>query len=180
MTKRKKLIIDKRFQLKTAFAVIGVVTAVSLIILSAISASVVYNNEKISNIYQIEDNIFQLMQAANIDGATGDHYQATLARLTRSHEKNLDTIERIARNNKILLASLIMCVLVQGLILYMLIIRITHRISGPVYVMSNYFREIIDGNIPDPRPLRDKDELKGFYALFKELVYSLKEKEKKE
>ena len=119
MTKRKKLIIDKRFQLKTAFAVIGVVTAVSLIILSAISASVVYNNEKISNIYQIEDNIFQLMQAANIDGATGDHYQATLARLTRSHEKNLDTIERIARNNKILLASLIMCVLVQGLILYM-------------------------------------------------------------
>ena len=46
--------------------------------------------------------------------------------------------------------------------------------------MSNYFREIIDGNIPDPRPLRDKDELKGFYALFKELVYSLKEKEKKE
>lgn len=179
MGKRKKLIIDKRFQLKTAFAVIGVVAAVSLVIISAISASVVYNNEKITNIYQIEDNIFQLMQAANIEGASGDSYQATLEKLTRSHENNLNTIERIARNNRILLASLVLCVLLQGLILYMLIIRITHRISGPVYVMSNYFRDIIDGKLPDPRPLREKDELKDFYELFKELVYSLKHREKK-
>ncbi|HPS57786.1 MAG TPA: hypothetical protein PK514_06730 [Spirochaetota bacterium] len=179
MGKRKKLIIDKKFQLKTAFAVIGVVTAVSLVIISAISASVVYNNEKIGNIYQIEDNIFQLMQAANIEGASGDSYQATLGKLTQSHENNLNTIERIARNNRILLASLVFCVLVQGLILYLLVIRITHRISGPVYVMSNYFRDIIDGKLPDPRPLREKDELKDFYELFKELVYSLKHREKK-
>ena len=179
MTKRKKLIIDKRFQLKTAFAVIGVVTAVSLVILSAISASVVYNNEKISNINEIEDSIFQQMQMANIEGASGDNYQATLARLTELHENNKGTVEKIAWNNKMLLALLVLCVLVQGLILYMLVIRITHRISGPVYVMSNYFRDIIDGKLPDPRPLREKDELKDFYALFKELVYSLKEKEKK-
>ncbi len=179
MGKRKKLIIDKKFQLKTAFAVIGVVTAVSLVILSAISASVVYNNEKISNIYQIEDSIFQLMQAANVDGASGANYQTTLEKLTERHENNLSTIERIARNNRILLASLVFCVLVQGLILYMLVIRITHRISGPVYVMSNYFRDIIDGKLPDPRPLREKDELKDFYELFKELVYSLRHREKK-
>jgi nitrogen fixation/metabolism regulation signal transduction histidine kinase len=179
MGKRKKLIIDKKFQLKTAFAVIGVVTAVSLIILSAISASVVYNNEKISNIFQIEDNIFQLMQNANVDGTNNENYQATLERLTQSHETNLATIERIALNNKILLGLLVLCVLVQGLILYMLVIRITHRISGPVYVMSNYFRDIIDGKLPDPRPLREKDELKDFYELFKELVYSLRHREKK-
>jgi len=180
MGKRKKLIIDKRFQLRTAFAVIGVVAAVSLVILSAISASVVSNNEKISNIYQIEDSIFQQMQAVNINGAAGDGYQDTLVRLTGLHENNLKTIDRIAWYNKILLASLVFCVLVQGLILYMLVIRITHRISGPVYVMSNYFRDIIDGRLPDPRPLREKDELKEFYELFKELVYSLKHREKKQ
>lgn len=179
MGKRKKLIIDKKFQLKTAFAVIGVVTAVSLVILSAISASVVYNNEKISNIYQIEDSIFQQMQVANLTGSAADGYQDTLVRLTGLHENNQNTIERIASNNRILLASLVFCVLVQGLILYMLVIRITHRISGPVYVMSNYFRDIIDGKLPDPRPLREKDELKDFYELFKELVYSLQHREKK-
>jgi len=179
MGKRKKLIIDKRFQLKTAFAVIGVVTAASLVLLSAISASVVYNNEKISNIYQIEDSIFQQMQVVNINSAADDGYQDTLARLTGLHENNLNTINRIASNNRMLLVALVLCVLVQGLVLYMLVIRMTHRISGPVYVMSNYFRDIIDGKLPDPRPLRQKDELKDFYELFKELVYSLKHREKK-
>ncbi len=179
MGKRKKLIIDKRFQLKTAFAVIGVVTAASLVLLSAISASVVSNNEKISNIYQIEDSIFQQMQVVNINSAADDGYQDTLARLTGLHENNLNTINRIASNNRMLLVALVLCVLVQGLVLYMLVIRMTHRISGPVYVMSNYFRDIIDGKLPDPRPLRQKDELKDFYELFKELVYSLKHREKK-
>lgn len=180
MGKRKKLIIDKRFQLKTAFAVIGVVAVVSVIILSAIASSVVYNNEKINNIYTIEDNIFQAMQVANINGQANDDYLATISRLTQNHENNLKTIEKITRYNRILLVSLVICVFIQGIILFMMIIRITHRISGPVYVMSNYFRDIIDGKIPNPRPLRDKDELKNFYELFKELVNSLKTGEKKD
>ena len=62
MSKRKKYIIDRKFQLKAAFSVIGVTAAISLIIIAAISASIVYNNEKINNIYEIENNIFQLMQ----------------------------------------------------------------------------------------------------------------------
>jgi nitrogen fixation/metabolism regulation signal transduction histidine kinase len=59
-----------------------------------------------------------------------------------------------------------------------MIIKITHRISGPVYVMSNYMKEIINGIIPSPRPLRDKDELKNFYELFVEMVKSLKTSKK--
>jgi hypothetical protein len=46
MSKRKKYIIDRKFQLKAAFSVIGVTAAVSLLIIAAISASIVYNNEK--------------------------------------------------------------------------------------------------------------------------------------
>lgn len=177
MVKRKKVIIDKRFQLKTAFAVIGVVTSVSIIIISAIAASVVYNNEKINNIYEIENSIFNRMQVVNINGQPTDDYKATLEVLTKLHENNLDNIDKIASYNRILLISLVVCVLVQGIILFFMIIRITHRISGPVYVMSTYFKEIIEGNIPEPRPLRDKDELKNFYELFKELVYSLKNRQ---
>lgn len=62
MSKRKKYIVDRKFQLRTAFAVIGFTAAVSLIIIAAITSSIVYNNEKIINIYEIENNIFQLMQ----------------------------------------------------------------------------------------------------------------------
>lgn len=177
MGKRKKVIIDKKFQLKTAFSVIGVVTAVSVIIISAIAASIVYNNEKINNIFEIENSIFIKMQNVNITGQPAEDYKTTIDNLTKLHENNLNTIETIASYNRVLLLSLVFCLLVQGIILFALIIRITHRISGPVYVMSNYFRDIIDGRLPDPRPLRDKDELKHFYELFKELVCSLKERE---
>ena len=178
MTIRKKYIIDKSFQLKTAFSIIGVVAAVSLIILSSIAASVVYNNEKINNIYQIEDNIFQLMQATSITGQVDNDYKTTVDMLTKNHNNNLSNINKIAQFNRNLLIALIICVIFQGFILFIMIIRITHRISGPIYVMSNYIEEIIHGDIPEPRPLRDKDELKQFYSLFVDLVDTLKIKRK--
>jgi nitrate/nitrite-specific signal transduction histidine kinase len=178
MAKRTKYLIDKGFQLRTAFSIIGVVAAVSLIILSTIAASVVYNNEKINNIYQIEENIFQGMQTASISGKPDEDYRSTVSMLTKIHDNNLNNINNIAEYNKYLLIALILCVIFQGFILFIMIIRITHRISGPIYVMSNYIKEIINGDIPDPRPLRDKDELKKFYNLFVDLVDSIKDKHK--
>jgi len=178
MKGRKQYIIDKSFQLRTIFSVLGIVAAVSLIIIASISLSVVYNNEKINNIYEIEDNIFNLMQAANIDSQVDENYLKTTAILMERHESNLATIDQIARYNRYLLIALVLFVLAQWIILFVMLIRITHRISGPVFVMSRYFREIIDGNIPDIRPLREKDELKSFYSLFKELAETLRKKEK--
>lgn len=176
MKGRKKYIIDKEFQLRTTFSILGIVAALSLVIIAAISASVVYNNEKINNIYEIEDSIFNLMQAANIESQANDEYIKTTALLTERHESNLTTIDQIAQYNRYLLISLLLFVLIQWVVLFMILIRITHRISGPVFVMSRYFKEIIEGGLPDIRPLREKDELKNFYALFKELVDTLKKK----
>ena len=178
MAKRTKYIIDKGFQLRTAFSIIGVVAAISLIILSSIAAFVVYNNEKINNIYQIEDNIFQLMQATNISGQVENDYKTTVDMLTRNHNNNLNNINKLAEYNRYLLVAMVICVILQGFILFIMIIKITHRISGPIYVMSNYIKEIINGDMPKPRPLREKDELKKFYALFVDLVDSIKEKHK--
>jgi nitrogen fixation/metabolism regulation signal transduction histidine kinase len=176
MKGRKKYIIDKGFQLRTTFSILGIVAVVSLIIIATISASVVYNNEKINNIYEIEDSIFSLMQAANMESQVNEEYIKTTSLLMERHESNLTTIDQIAQYNRYLLFSLVFFVLVQWVVLFVMLIRITHRISGPVFVMSRYFKEIIDGNIPDIRPLREKDELKNFYALFKELVDTLKKK----
>ena len=116
------------------------------------------------------------MQAANMDSQVNDEYIKTTSLLMERHESNLTTIDQIAQYNRYLLISLVFFVLIQWVVLFMMLIRITHRISGPVFVMSRYFKEIIDGNIPDIRPLREKDELKNFYALFKELVDTLKKK----
>ena len=171
---RKKYILDKSLQVKTAFSIIGVVSLVAVIILTAIAASVVYNNAKVNNVYEIEDSIFQMMQAANFDNDNIDEgYKHTLDNLTNLHNKNYTTITTISQYNKYLLILLIITILAQGLVLYFMIIRITHRIAGPIHVISNYFKVIIAGEIPKPRPLRDKDELKDFYDLFIALVDTL-------
>ena len=171
---RKQYIIDKRLQFKTAFSIIGVVSIVSVIILVAIAASVVYNNEKINNVYEIEDSIFQMMQAANFDNNIDEGYKNTLDNLTNLHNKNYTTITTITKYNRYLLLSLVLTIVIQGIVLYYMIIRLTHRIAGPIYVMSNYFKVMIAGEIPKLRPLRDKDELKEFYDLFIAVVDSLK------
>ena len=173
MANRKKYIINRAVQLKTAFHIVGIVSIVSLIILSAIAASVVYNNEKINNVYSIEDNIFTMMQAANIDNMN-DEYKKTIESLTNLHNNNNHTIMKIADYNRYLLIALVITIIIQSIILFVMIIKITHRIFGPIHVMSNYFKDVIAGKNPKPRPLRTKDELKEFYTLAIALVDSLK------
>jgi len=172
--KRKKYIIDKKFQLRTAFSVVGLTAAVSLIIIAAIASTIVYNNEKLNNIYIIEKNIFQVMQDTTVNCVNEGDYGKIAELLSRNHEHNLYNINRINRNNRLLLISLVVCVVLQGIVLFFLIIRITHRITGPVHVMSGYMKEIIEGKMPAPRDLRDRDQLREFYALFREMVESLK------
>ncbi|HPF05052.1 MAG TPA: hypothetical protein P5120_08720 [Spirochaetota bacterium] len=179
MSKRKKYIIDRKFQLKAAFSVIGVTAAISLIIIAAISASIVYNNEKINNIYEIENNIFQLMQDTTANCTDNGNFGDMNVMLQRNHEQNLYNINKITHYNRLLLVSLVLCVVFQGIVLFVLIIKITHRISGPVYVMSGYMKEIIDGKLPSPRELRDKDGFKDFYDLFRQMVKALHIREEK-
>ena len=88
----------------------------------------------------------------------------------------MKTLKDIMSFNKILLFLIFGLIIVHSIVLYVLIIRKTHRISGPIYVMSMYIEEIIKGKLPNPRPLRDNDELKDFYELFKKMVDSLRDK----
>jgi nitrogen fixation/metabolism regulation signal transduction histidine kinase len=176
MKKRKTYLIDKKLQLKAAFYVIALTAVFSIIIMAAISASIVYNNEKINNINEIENNIFQLMQDSVVTPIAGNEFVNISELLVKNHERNLKNIKSLTDYNRILLITLLICVVLQGILLFVLIVRLTHRISGPILVMSNYMKEIIEGKMPNPRPLRDKDELKEFYDLFREMVDSLKKR----
>ncbi len=177
MKKRKQYIIDKKFQLKTTFSIIGAVSIITAIIIIAIAASVVYNNNRINNIHEIEDNIVHFLTSST---SSGDDpvYQQAIRKLALDHSKNRDTLREIMYYNKILLIVLLILIVSETVILYIMLIRKTHKISGPIYVMSNYIRDIINGKYPEVRGLREKDELKDFYLLFKEMVDTLKAKEK--
>jgi hypothetical protein len=59
-------------------------------------------------------------------------------------------------------------------------ILVTHRIAGPIFIISRYVRILKDGSYPDMRPLRDGDEMKSFFDLFAAMVDNFKTKDKEE
>lgn len=56
-------------------------------------------------------------------------------------------------------------------------ILITHRVAGPVYVMSHYISVLARGRYPILRPLRKGDELRAFFERFQEAVEALRTRE---
>jgi nitrogen fixation/metabolism regulation signal transduction histidine kinase len=56
-------------------------------------------------------------------------------------------------------------------------VLITHRVAGPVYVMSHYVSVLARGRFPLMRPLRKRDELKGFFERFQDAIEALRQRE---
>jgi len=56
-------------------------------------------------------------------------------------------------------------------------ILITHRVAGPVHVLSNYVSALAEGRYPLLRPLRRNDELQAFFERFRGAVDSLRRAE---
>jgi len=59
-------------------------------------------------------------------------------------------------------------------------VLVTHRVAGPAYIMGRYLSVIADGAYPSLRPLRRKDELKGFFDALERAVEGLRERDKNE
>ena len=53
-------------------------------------------------------------------------------------------------------------------------IIVTHRMVGPLYVMSRFMLELKEGRLPKMRALRRKDEFKEFYEAFVGAVDNLR------
>ncbi len=172
MTKRKQYIIDRKFQFRTTFTVIGIVAVITAFIIGAIATSVVYNNTKIRNIYEIEDNIVHFLASRTL-GVEDQSFENAIDDVTMNHTRNMKTLNMIIKYNNILLIVLLVIIITEGIVLYILLIRKTHKISGPIYVMTNYMKQILDGEKPSFRPLRKDDEMKEFYSLLQETIDKL-------
>lgn len=74
-------------------------------------------------------------------------------------------------------------VLIAGVALLMAIalglvgVLITHRVAGPVYVISNYVLALSEGRYPTFRPLRKNDELRTFFDRFRSAVEAMRQRE---
>lgn len=83
----------------------------------------------------------------------------------------------VARSDQVFLLYLIILVVLMALALTIGGIIVTHRISGPLYIVARHFQSIADGHYPDIRPLRKNDELHEFFAAFEGAVVAMKNRD---
>ncbi len=74
-------------------------------------------------------------------------------------------------------------VLISGVALLMALalglvgVLITHRVAGPIYVISHYVLALSEGRYPNFRPLRKNDELRTFFDCFRSAVEAMRKRE---
>lgn len=59
-------------------------------------------------------------------------------------------------------------------------IVVTHRVAGPIHKMRRQIREVGEGNLRPPAPLRKGDELVSFFAAFERMVQNLRSRQEAE
>lgn len=197
MKLRKQVLIDKSFQLKKTFTVTGFVAALIAVIMTVTVVIIHSNNGEmegnnqglLANTSRIQE-IMELQQNIYVDLSIGPKDlekmvpHETANELIKSYKQSIDNLINTIESNENLVKSnrhimimnyrlLVVVIVVFAIgiaILYFLLIKQTHRISGPISIMTGYINEILEGKNPDMRSLREKDDLKEFYDLLKKLA----------
>ncbi|MDQ3262478.1 MAG: signal protein [Myxococcota bacterium] len=91
-----------------------------------------------------------------------------------------DLRAQLASADTTLLMLVVAISVLMAVALGLLGVLITHRVAGPVYVMSHYITTLARGRFPVMRPLRKNDELQVFFGRFQEALETLRQKELEE
>lgn len=187
MIKRKQFVIDRKFQFRTTFSIIGIVCVMMSIVISALGVTIAINNHNLvammdghRSIVSTQYESFSALIVVERSKRWHD-LQAAMEKAHRDIDANMGRVWNdiaamraiVTRNNILIITSAVIFVL-QGLVLYYILIHRTHRISGPLYLISQYLDDINNGKTPDIRPLRENDEFHGLYEKFGAIVASLK------
>jgi hypothetical protein len=189
MDQRKQKLIDKKFQLHTTYSFMGIFFILIGIITITVGINYYNDNKKIEKIIDEQNNIMNaqseiiksMLQIIKIKDVDDSDLNAKIKGKSENNnllmKQNIDLVKELTQRNNLIFLIIIVFLIATGFVLYPVLIRKTHKISGPIYLMSQYIKDMIKGNYPDLRPLRKKDELKEFYELFSKLVIFLKKRE---
>lgn len=88
--------------------------------------------------------------------------------------------EALAASGDTLLWLTLLGTVGMGALLALFGLVLTHRVAGPVYVMNLYLSTLAAGRYPHMRALRQKDELRGLFDHFRQVVDRIREREAEE
>jgi nitrogen fixation/metabolism regulation signal transduction histidine kinase len=188
--KRKRLI-DKKLQLRTTFSVIRFYFIAFFFIIAFLTAHTFLTDKKISGTIsnlngavETEQNIVNAFIKYS-DMTSSPDLKLMSGKISDDHNKSIEVIEThitvlkgLLKSGFIVISIITFFMLMMGLILFYYLIRLTHTISGPIFVMTQHIQDIIDGKEPAVRALREDDQLKDFYEKFIEMTAKIQDKER--
>ncbi|MCP4133925.1 MAG: hypothetical protein GY754_23345 [bacterium] len=145
--------------------------------------------KELKEVVTVEDNIVSAFIYYS-KKMSGSKYLLNSKKMSKDHNKNIEDIKKFivflekikefkkyiallkdfAAQNLMLIGLIFLIVLIQGIVLYWFLLKMTYRVSGPIYVMSQHIQDVMDGRVPTLRPLREKDEFVDFYNSFVAMV----------
>ncbi len=176
---RRKTIIDKSFQLRTTFRIIGIIIIAFILIIAVTGIISTDNNRKVSaTISDLNRSIDKNKETIEVLIASAGLKRDTMA--DRDHDRiiedhletmalmhtNVEQLRKILARNRILFTVMIATGIILGLGLFIYLIRLTSRMSGPLYVLTQHMDDIMNGRKPNIRDLRKNDEFQEFYNQF--------------
>ncbi len=167
---RKKMVIDKKFQYSMAIKAVILPLATILLISGVLMYYAFDNDRKIKEINENQE--FIIYTFLSIPQLVNPQDQITRDANQRFQD-NLGKSREIQQNIRIVLYFLIIMTVIQTIIIFGLSISLTHRISGPIYVMSQYLKDVREGKDPGLRPLRKGDQFQDFYNEFCDTINGL-------
>lgn len=176
---RRKTLIDRDFQLKTTFRIIGIIIIAFILIIAVTGIVSTDNNRKISaTITDLNRSIEKDKKTIEVLIASASLKRDTMAdrdqdRIIEDHletialmHTNVEQLRKILAQNMILFTVMIVTGILLGFGLFIYLIRLTNRMSGPLYVVTQHMHDVMHGRKPNLRELRKNDEFQEFYRQF--------------
>ena len=113
--------------------------------------------------------------ALGIMGLMGSFlYQAHLEHSALlSLDAHPELLEKVNEGDRVFLLYLILMVAAVGIAVATWGLILTHRISGPLFVLTRHLGTLAEGRYPEVRGLRKSDELGYFYTAFEVAIESM-------
>lgn len=181
--KRKVKIIHRGFQLRVIF----ISLAITILFFGTVVAGLAfygYHTERkidstvheLEKVTEKEDEIVKafIKLAGSVSG--GDIILDS-SRVSKHHNENMEKIRDIYPELRglierlVIIASVFLGVFIlQTVLFYRFLLKTTHRIAGPMYVMEGVLDRVLEGSIPDMRDLRRGDEYNRVYEKLRKAV----------
>jgi predicted PurR-regulated permease PerM len=178
MKQRKSKIIDRNFQLKTAFSIIGITFFAFLIMIFVLGVSAKSNFDDINTAVnqlnksiETESDIVKsfIEFSRSINNSSVILYTKKILTDNKKSiqriEDQVSVLQKIIYKNLISIAILIVVVFLLNILQFIYIIKLTHRISGPIHIINRCLRDMNEGNTPEFRALRKGDNFTQTYDL---------------